>query len=44
MANLNKLKLLKEKTGIIDKNEHREILKIIKSITVNLLKIIVVFS
>ena len=30
MANLNKLKLLKEKIESLDKNEHREILKIIK--------------
>ena len=30
MANLNKLKLLKEKIEGLDNNEHREILKIIK--------------
>jgi hypothetical protein len=30
MANLNRLKFLKEKIELLDDNEHREILKIIK--------------
>ena len=30
MINLNKLKLIKEKIESLDKNEHREILKIVK--------------